>query len=554
MPDKAPQSLRFDGLCDAPDNASLILARGAGRGEVLEHFGPVWQSARLRLARASWDHAGLDVFAQLDVPYTGTSSGRLSEDAVHVVLAARQGEAPLRVLELGAGSGIFARMFLEALRRIAPEIHATARYVVSDGSAALLDAQRREGLLSAHAAQVDYRVLDITGDWGDVGEFDAIFGTYILDSLPFDLLAIRDAQVWRREGRSVLDAVAEAPEREAAEALRLALETGADLRPFRGLAPFIGLQTRHVAVARADLPHAATLPDQTGGETLPFVHSHGALDCLDRCLSHLRPGGVMVFSDYGHLEPHGAHDLVGFQSYGETVAVGLNFPQIGAAMEARAEARLWKAESDGGNLHTRVIQRRPGPDLAEVVEDRYGPLRLNALTAPCEVARDFLRGRMFEVARGIYAKALRLEPRNWALMQEIAGMLANSGDARAAAEMAAEGLALNPLSAEMWRVKGVAHLDLGEPQEARAALSRATALAPGSAIAWLALARLEIAQGLARPALLALAEALAADREGDLRDEIMEAQQKALAGQAKDQWRRLIVSANIFRPLDDSPE
>lgn len=533
----------------AHDSAAEILARGAGRGTVLEPFGPIWDSARLRLARASWARADVSVFAQLDVPYTGTSSGRLSEDAVHVVLAAWQGSAPLRVLELGAGSGIFARLFLDALARIAPEVYATTRYVVTDGSAALLEAQRREGVFAAHADRVEARVFDITGNWGGIGESDAILGTYILDSLPFDLLAIRDGETWRRETRGVLE------EREAeADALRIALAEGGDLAPFRHLAPFIALQTRHVRVPRDGLPHAATLPETTGGEVLPYVHCHGALECLDRALAHLRPGGVMVFSDYGHLEPFGPHDMVEFQSYGEAASVGLNFPQIEAAMRARGDVRLFKPQDSSGSLHTRVIQRLPGPDLSEVVEDRYGVLRMAALTAPCEVARDFLRGRMFEVARGLYAKALRLEPQNWALMQEIAAMLAGSGDARAAADMADAGLALNPLSAELWRIKGVAHLDLGEAAPARAALDRAVALAPASATAWAALARLEVHEGRTRAALMALAEAMAADREGELRDELLALQQKALTALAQDQWQRLIVSANLFRPQDEGPE
>ena len=537
----------------AEDSPAEILARGAGRGTVLEPFGPIWDSAKLRLARASWGRADVNVFAQLDVPYTGTSSGRLSEDAVQVTLAARQGTAPLRVLELGAGSGIFARLYLDALARIAPEVYATARYVVTDGSAALLEAQQREGVFANHPGRVEARVLDITGDWGDLGEFDAILGTYILDSLPFDLLAVRDGETWRRETRSVLDEGGA-----EAEALRAALAERGDLGRFSHLAPFIALQTRHVAVRRGDLPQGDSLPTDTEGEVLPYLHCHGALDCLARALAHLRPGGVMVVSDYGHLEPYGPHDLVSFQSYGEAASVGLNFPQIEAALAARGDAKVWKAAESGGSLHTRVVQRLPGgdpgADLAEVVEDRYGALRLAALTTAPEAAREFLRGRMYEVARGIYAKALRLEPHNWALMQEIAAMLAGSGDAQAAADMADAGLALNPLSAELWRIKGLAHLALEARGKARAALARAVTLAPASAVAWAALARLEIADGNCRAALLALAEAMASDRDGDLRDELLGFQQKALTALAQDQWQRLIVSANLFRPLDDGPD
>jgi len=551
-PDPAPNSAPDSAPASATARTAEILARGARRGMALEPFGPIWTSAKLRLARASWGCADVNVFAQLDVPYTGTSSGRLSEDAVHVVLAAWRGDTPLRVMELGAGSGIFARLFLDALARIAPDVYRSAHYVVTDGSAALLAAQAREGVLDAHRDRVEWRRLDLTGDWGDLGAFDAILGTYILDSLPFDLLALRDDAVWRRETRSVLDNLPA-----EAEALRAALAEDADLTPFLHLAPLIGLQTRHVPVARTDQPWFDTLPTDSDGEVVPYLHCHGALDCLHQSLARLRPGGVLVFSDYGHLDPFGAHDLVTFQSYGEAASIGLNFPQIESALAMWGDVAVYKPEGSSGNLHTRVVQRRDAPDLpdlSEVVEDRYGVVRLHALTAPCEVAREFLRARMFETARGIYAKALRLEPFNWALIQEIASMLAGSGDARAAADMAAEGLRLNPLSAELWRIKGVAHLDLHEGPEAHAALTRTTTLAPGSPNGWAALARLEISEGRIRPALLALAEALAADREGELRNDLLAIQERALTTLAEAQWKKLIVTANQFRPLDDGPD
>ena len=172
-----------------------ILSRGAGGGVPVEEFGPVWTSARVRLSRAGWQAATLEPFLDLAVPYTSTSSGRLSDDAVSVALAARPGAAGLRILELGAGSGIFARLFLDALRLRAPDVYRQSSYLVTDGSASVLGAQQAQGVLQDHSGIVSQQVLDSGGDWALPGRFDVILCTYLLDSLPFDLLALCDDQV-----------------------------------------------------------------------------------------------------------------------------------------------------------------------------------------------------------------------------------------------------------------------------------------------------------------------------------------------------------------------
>ena len=67
------------------------LAKGAKFGAPIEDFGPVWDSALLQFSRAKWQHTGLEAFLNFDVPHTATSNGRLSEDAVDIVLSAIAG-------------------------------------------------------------------------------------------------------------------------------------------------------------------------------------------------------------------------------------------------------------------------------------------------------------------------------------------------------------------------------------------------------------------------------------------------------------------------------
>ncbi len=530
-----------------------ILRRGSYRGIPIEPFGPVWDTARLRLSRAAWQVSNLEPFLNFEVPYVSTSSGRLSDDAVTVALAARPGECKLRVLELGSGSGLFARLFLDALQRRAPDLYAGCTYVVSDGSASILAAQSESRIHDHHRDKIEPLLLDLSQDWPEIGQFDLILGSYILDSLPFDFLAVKDSKVWRREMRAVFP-----PEQAAmAENLRQALEDGSAeaLRPYLPLGPQITTQTRHAPVDRASLPQSAAIPDDTEATTLPYIHCYGALDCLDRCIAHLAPGGVAIFSDYGHIQPYEARETPEFQAYGSSVAAGLNFPQLDAVFSARAGLAYFKPDIEDGHLYTRVFQRSPAVDLTDLVADLYGALRYRALTAPVEAARELMRGRLYESSRKLYATALEAQPHNWALMQEIAlTFFLMTEEHDEALELAEMGLALNPLSPDLWRVKAEANLALDRIEEAQAAIAKAVSLAPQNVAAQLALARIALRQDHFTQALRAIATALAHDLEGDSQDALIALQTEALAKIAKRELDKLTAATNPFRALDKLPE
>ena len=537
---------------EAGADALAILRRGLSRGVPVEAFGPVWSSARLRLSRAGWQGATLEPFLNQAVPYASTSSGRLSEDAVAVALAALPGRDGLRILELGAGSGVFARLFLDALRGRAPAVYDRSTYVVTDGSPGILAAQEAAGVLAPHAGRVERRVLDLAAPWPDLGRFDLILGSYILDSLPFDFLALNDTRVWRRELRAYL------PEDRADLAARLAqalAEGDAALAPFVTLGPELSSHTRHVAVDRAALPRAADLPADTGGETVPFIHCHGALDCIDTALAHLTEGGIAIFSDYGHLEPYRGRQDPEFQTYGTSVAVGLNFPQVEAALAGRAEVTLFRPTEEDGHLYTRVLRRGDGPDLTDIVDDLYGALRARALQVTVDAAREALRGRLYESARRFYGLALERQPRNWALMQEIAARLHLPADeAEDALAMAELGLTLNPLSPDLWRTAAEAHLAAGRTGAAQAAAGRAVALAPSNPAAQLALAQAAHRLGDHAGALRAIAAALIHDEECDLQDAALAVQAQVLADMARARIRVLRAAVNPFRAQDGLPD
>ncbi len=543
--------MRRDGAQD-PDQ---ILATGAARGIPLEEFGLIWDSLRLRFGRASWGVSGLDPFLTYDVPYTGTSSGRLSEDAVQVFLASAAPDGPLQVLELGAGSGVFAKLFLDRLQKQAPKVYARTTYVVTDGSESVLSAQTAHGVLDAHAGLVERRVLNATAPSLEDGTYDAILGTYILDSLPFDLLAVKDGATWRKEARTVLDE----KDADQVEPLTAALSGGLDaaLPDWAWIAPRFGLQARHTPIERGSIPFADSLPRDTGGTTIPFVHCHGALSCLDACRRALRPGGVAIFSDYGHLDIMPRYEFLEFQAYGASVAVGVNFLQLSAASEDWSDAVLYAPEEEDGNLHTRVISRGAAPlaGMSDLVDRLYGAETYRALNGPLEKARTTLKSRYFEGSRVHYRDALMLQPDNWAIMEEVASaLLMVTEDYTAAVALTDRGLSLNPLAPGLWRAKGEALLALGQHSEARAALDHLIALAPTLPAAWRALAELELAESKHFAALDAIANGFKHDRAAEEQEELLSLQGKVLAAMTLQEHQRLTSAANQIRALDRMPD
>jgi hypothetical protein len=128
---------------------------------VIEDFRPLQQSLLWRLSALYWNTAGIAPFIRNEAPFVITSNGRLSEDAAAVFFASRRNaasSAPIHVLELGAGCGLFARYFLDAFKAMSSEsgidLYARLAYRVSDRSESMVRKWIDVGLFQDHAEHV----------------------------------------------------------------------------------------------------------------------------------------------------------------------------------------------------------------------------------------------------------------------------------------------------------------------------------------------------------------------------------------------------------------
>lgn len=83
---------------------------------VVQDFRPIIASLECDLADLQWLTYGVKPFVTNEVPHLVNNTGRASEDAAALLFAncleAGDDKDQIRVLELGAGLGLFARYFL----------------------------------------------------------------------------------------------------------------------------------------------------------------------------------------------------------------------------------------------------------------------------------------------------------------------------------------------------------------------------------------------------------------------------------------------------------
>ena len=299
-----------------PADPARILAEPRPTGRILQSFCPVQDSVDWRLSRMFWETRGRDAFFGGDVPYVVTNDGHLAGNAVEVLLASLAAEddgEDVILVEMGAGSGLFAKQFLDQLRNRCREtgrdIYDRTLYVVTDGAPAMVEGISESGVLADHAERVvpvTARLPGLPGALAEVldrppeGRVRGIFANYVLDSLPFTILARKGDALWELEMQTAVSA-----NRDAGNYVDLSddeiarrIEADEGLDDLVGLYPALVIDSRYEPIRRDTLPRAETIPEG-GDETAAYLHSHGALDAIDEALSLLHPAGIMLVSDYG---------------------------------------------------------------------------------------------------------------------------------------------------------------------------------------------------------------------------------------------------------------
>src|SRR5439155_19575418 len=174
----------------------------------------------------------------------------------------------------------------------------------------------------------------------------------------------------------------------------------------------------------------------------------------------------------------------------------------------------------------RLLGRRLVPAVRQRFEERCGGAAQQRLQEPVARARECARVGRSELAAGHYREALKEQPANWVLLNEVSMFLTFSlRDVRAGAELARAALRLNPAcSAELWSTLGDALFEWGRTAEAHSAYRKALAVNESDVRARYNLAWVYQRQRDWPAALQVLAEALALDKTGEYRERLLQKQ------------------------------
>jgi tetratricopeptide (TPR) repeat protein len=518
---------------------------------LIEDFRPLSLNLEWRLSELHWIREGVTAFITGDVPWHVNNNGRASADAAAVLFAnsieAPADGGPLRVLELGAGSGLFARYFLDEFRdlcrRHGRDFYDRLTLLVTDRSPRTVAHWAACGLFADHGAHVETSLCDAASPTLDVsGPFRAVFANYVLDSLPTAVLRHAD-EGWRQlcVRASIRDegGIPEALASRGVDWMRhvAAAAQSDDLAALLPLLPILETELAFLPIDEQGSPGWTRFAPETDAKHgAATVYNYGALRCLDLVLPRLDPEGFLLVRDYapGQGAPgQGApgHEsesaFVGTQRFGDATAAPLDF----ALIERHARGLGMDVVSPAGDamIHSRLFTGGSIPRTKETFRDRFGPESHDSWSLAAR-ARELSETGLRREALDVYRQAIAAGPRDWQLLGEAARFAATQlGDPAAGLDLARAAIQLNPwYSPRLWTVLGDCLAALDRQDEAHDSYAEAHRLHPLHAEIHLKLAESWLRRGDATQSLVAVAAGLAADFDGMHRHTLLEVQQQAI--------------------------
>ncbi len=565
-----------------PKGALEILSRQVitSPGEdvvVIEDYRPVWDSIDLRLGQAYWGTRGPEVFFRGEVPFGATSDGRLSLRAAELVGALIKSIDPsspeaaerIHLLEFGCGSGFFAKLLLDRLKMVDPALYDRVRYVATDRSSAMVGQVRKQGILEEHGDRVVLAQLDANdlsqaaeqlGCQGlpGLGGYQAIFTNYLLDSLPFLVLAHHGDSLSQLQYRTTVAKGERLPKGIAGSAEDLpdllANAEESDLRDLVDLHKVISVDCRYVPVAREDIPYCGALPAEPRTTSALVVHNYGAVALLEQAFTFVAPGGFILASDYAFNEDPDHPDEFEYQHYNGSVACPFNFAMLDRHFAAQADVAYHAPEEEYQHLRSRLLAKEPAEALVSAFRSVFHKATWTREDAPVEQARQLAQLSRFEDAKLKFEEGLKHQPYNWNLYSEVAEfLLVQCGDKFKALEVAMAGLSVNNQAPRLWNLAGDCFFTSGELERADECFETAMTIDPNNSLSRLNRIYVLIEKDELEAALSEIAEALVLDEAQSRRDAFLERQAVALDRLAARNAQRETRFINRYRRRMDLP-
>ncbi|MEZ4361714.1 MAG: SAM-dependent methyltransferase [Kofleriaceae bacterium] len=537
-------------------------------GLALEDFTSFHRSLEIRLSRAYWRKRGGQAFLEREVPNDITNDGTRAARAAEVLFAncievdASGGGGPIRVLELGVGMGLFARLVLRRFRELCgahgKDFYSRLTYHATDYSEQnLLDIQRL-GTLDDFEDHVRLSVVDATAPaqftplgrtsakpW--VGGFRAVFHNYLYDALPTSMvlrqegrwyelrIQARLSEPWRVEELSGL----------SFDALLDLLRRGDDasVDALVPLYSFINAERSFFPVELDQLPYGDEVRRFADEVLQPWIDEAvgpqrnlrmwvpwGGMTSFSNTAPLLEPHGFMLMTDYGSTRVADVTGARAYQRYGAGVCVNVNFVLLEQFVRQRG-FEICAAEGDDDlPLHGRLFTRASLAQTRARFQETFAAGDFETLESHLTEARALVQKDHVKALEHYYA-AVQVCPHNWRTLAELAHVEnAHAERHDRALELIDQALALNPTcSSDLWSERGDILVILGQLEEAERAYQRGVTLNPSHSRSHYNLAWLWAEMGRFVEALEACGRALATDRTGEASETILAKQRDILA-------------------------
>lgn len=514
--------------------------------QVLQDFRPISESIEWELSEFAWDDLGVLPFAENVVPFIITNSGRLSEHAATLLFQWCQNSPPTdqySVLEIGAGTGLFARLFLDSFKALCEEHKAThyerLLYIVSDRSQRSIDQWLERGIFNEHKDHVQTIVLDTSTSFDLAAQqlpLVAVFANYVLDVLPSTIIRQGQSGIEELLVRThlVTDTAVIAQHTDLTYEEIHALANSQEPEQRRRLLPLSTLfefETVYRSVTESASPPYAKKIISYQQDSKNIVLNYGALSCIENCLNLLSDNGFMLINDYGTTETDHINKGHASQRYGPTVALGINFPLLSSYF-GDSDWNVVVPDMDAeAPLHARLIAHRSTKWIEELFNSRFGQEGYEYYEAPLIEAREHARAGRKDNALDTYRMALSHNRRDWFSTGEIAEYVGlKLGEYAVGLELAQEAIKLNPwYSAWLWNVMGDCLFCLDRFADAQEAYLQAYRIDPHDSRTNLNLAFIYSQSLHFEEALCAIARGLAHDQSALYREQLLEKQRLILS-------------------------
>jgi len=546
--------------------AADVLNAVLGGRRILQDFHPLACSLEWVVGQLYWDTRGERAFLVDDVPFKITNDSNLSGKAAAVFFASLDAaeaagtlEERILVLELGVGTGLFTRFFLDEFRSLCrdsgKDYYERLCYVAADRSPQMLEDLNRRGTLASHAGHCEVLEADAMkpnlglADWlashaaENSGGIRAVFLNYVLDSLPATILQIEPAGASELQVETALARgidLSEHTRMSWTEIIRQAHSV--DPTDKAALAELYGLFALRYEFRPVDLnavPYGHVAAGQAGTGESRVLHTYGALGCLDAALSLLRPDGFILINDYDDTPFAGGTGAYRHQHYGGSTALGLNVPLLKSHFDQRGDCRWIEPPGNNRHLCSRLLGKRPDEATEHCFRERFSLAAYDWHFVPINWARGLVQAGRLESALTAYRQALNRQPRNWALLTEVADFLAYTlGDYAGALPLSDTAIELNPFWPDLWNTRGDCLYFLKQFDDAHEAFERALALNPDNVRARYNLSFTWCERHRLPEALRVIAEALFLDKTGRFRDRLLQQQSGILARVARAEKER----------------